>query len=110
MIFYSNADTSEGRLFKDYTSSPDGFETVALNGVVDLSQLQLAVNFYGGRNPGGIAGELRIAIGSQVWAQPFQIPATSGNGGQGAEQALVQMKLPNDAWVLFEPLNVLGVE
>ena len=110
VIFYSNADTSEGRLFKDYTSSPDGFETVALNGVVDLSQLQLAVNFYGGRNPGGIAGELRIAIGSQVWAQPFQIPATSGNGGQGAEQALVQMKLPNDAWGLFEPLNVLGVE
>ena len=110
VIYYNHAQTSEGRLFKDFTNSPDGFETVALNGVVDLSQLQLAVNFYGGRNPGGVAGELRFAIGSQVWARPFHISSVTGNQGQGAEQALVAREVPNAAWVLINPLEVLGAQ
>lgn len=110
VIYFGNAETPEGRLFKDFRNSPDGFETVALSGTFDLSQLQMAVNFYGGRRPGGIAGELRIAIGDQVWAHRFHIPAARGNRSEGAEQALVQHELPNDAWVLIDPVQVLGLQ
>lgn len=110
VIYYGNADTAAGRLFKDYTVSPGvGFETVALNGRIDLSKTQIALNYYGGPGqPSGVTGELRIAIGDEVWAAPFEISATEGNRGAGAETALVDQVVPNVAWVLVDPMKVIG--
>ncbi|WP_299587669.1 hypothetical protein [uncultured Tateyamaria sp.] len=113
VIYYGNADTSQGRLFKDVTVRPGtAFETVALTGsAVDLSQMQIALNYYGGgTTASGVTGELRMAIGEQVWAAPFHIPATRGNKGAGAEAVLVEHVVPNDAWTLLDPLHVIGGE
>ncbi|WP_415402437.1 hypothetical protein [Tateyamaria sp. SN3-11] len=113
VIYYGNADTPAGRLFKDVTVRPGtAFETVSLSGrSIDLSAMQIALNFYGGGTvSSGVTGELRIAIGEQVWAAPFHIPAARGNKGAGAETALVEQVIPNDAWVLMKPLRVIGVE
>ena len=115
VIYYGNANpaSGEGRLFKDIRNGLGAaFETVALSGgPYDLSQMQIALNFYGGGPaPSGVTGELRIAIGDEVRAAPFEIPAQRGNRGAGAETALVDKTVPNDAWVLLDPLEVLNVE
>lgn len=109
VIFYKNASTSEGRLFKDFRASPrTGFETVALNGSFDLSKLRLAVNFYNGRAAKGrVTGEIRIAIGERVWAKPFTFNRSHGNGGRGAEKAVVENLAPNDAWIILDPMAVI---
>ncbi|MCA8883377.1 MAG: hypothetical protein KDA50_06475 [Rhodobacteraceae bacterium] len=113
VIFFQQADTPQGRLYKDYTLSPGtGFETVALKDrPVDLSGLHLAVNYYGGvASPQGVSGEIRISIGNQVWAAPFKVAASHGNRGLGAEAVLRDQVLPNDAWVIIDPMEVLGVQ
>lgn len=111
VLFYGNATTVEGQLYKDVTISPGlAFETVALREVVDLQNTEIALNFYSGDAPNGVTGELRIAIGDEVWAAPFHIPARGGNQGRGAEFAVVKQVVPNDAWTLIDPLEVLGVE
>ena len=50
------------------------------------------------------------AVGEDVWAAPFHIPAKAGNKGTGAEAAVVQQVVPNEAWVLIDPMEVLGTE
>jgi len=112
VIYYGRDNTEHGRLFKDFTISPGtGFETVTLSQAVDLSQLEIAVNYYGGAvSPNGVTGELRIAIGDQVWVMPFHIPATSGNKGAGADAAVVERRVPNTAWELIDPMRVIGAE
>jgi hypothetical protein len=113
VIYYGNANTTAGRLFKDVTVRPGtAFETVSLSGrSIDLSAMQIALNFYGGGTASsGVTGELRIAVGDQVWAAPFHISAVRGNKGAGAETALVEQIVPNDAWILMDPLRVMGVE
>jgi len=115
VIYYGNANpaSGEGRLFKDIRNGLGAaFETVALSGgPFDVSQMQIALNYYGGGSaPSGVTGELRIAIGDEVWAAPFHVTAQRGNRGAGDETALVDQILPNDAWVLIDPLEVLGVE
>lgn len=112
VVFYGNANTADGRLYKDLTVNPGlAFETVALSAApVDLSQVDIALNLYSGQVPNGVIGELRIAIDEDVWATPFRIAATTGNRGAGGEAALVERIVPNDAWVLIDPMAVIGAE
>ncbi|MEL6313536.1 MAG: hypothetical protein AAFQ60_05750 [Pseudomonadota bacterium] len=111
VIYFNQADTTEGRLFKDFTLSPGtGFETVALKQPVDVSRLQLAVNYYGGaRSPSSVRGELRLAIDDAVWAVPFHIIAPQGNRGNGVETIVRENIAPSAAWIIVEPLEVIGV-
>ena len=109
VIYYGQAKVNEGQLYKDFRNSPvNGFETVALNGTFDLSETMLAINLYGGRVPaGGVSGEIRIAIGDQVWAKPFKITAARGNKGKGAEAIIGEGQVPNKAWVIIKPEDIL---
>ncbi|MEP3247774.1 MAG: hypothetical protein ABJN40_07390 [Sneathiella sp.] len=110
VIFFGQSQTQDGKLFKDFTNSPvNGFETVALQGEFDLSAMQIAVNFFGGRVPEKtVTGELRIAIGDQVWAKPFTIKAQRGNKGKGVEKVLAENKPANKAWVVIDPVSVIA--
>ncbi|MDW3225617.1 MAG: hypothetical protein R8G34_22450 [Paracoccaceae bacterium] len=99
VVFFGHADTPEGRLLKDFTLSPGtDFETVAVKQPVDLARMQIAVNYYGGaQRHDGVRGELRLAIGDEVWATPFHIPAGRGNGGTGVEGVVRENTAPNPA-------------
>ncbi len=111
VIYFNAAQSPEGQLFKDFTTSPGtGFETVALtNQPLDLSQMDIAINYYGGATSSkGVQGELRIAIDGKVWARSFHIPATMGNQGLGVEQAVIEQRVPNSAWLIVDPLEVLA--
>lgn len=111
VIYFGQPATAEGRLFKDFTNSPvGGYETVALVGEANLGEVRLALNLYRGNVPqGGVEGEIRIAIGEDIRAMPFTIPASVGNRGDGAESVILDGVAANDAWVVIDPLEVIGV-
>ena len=52
-LFYSNNQTNEGRYIKDFTSSPEtlnGLEQVEFTREVEVTDLNVLINFYGGRS------------------------------------------------------------
>lgn len=113
VIYYANDETDAGRLVKDIRNGLGAaFETVTLSGgPFNLGEMQIAINYYGGGSaPTGVTGQLRIAVGDDVWAAPFHIRAQNGTRGEGAEAALVDRTVPNEAWVLIDPLAVVGAD
>ncbi|MEL6502827.1 MAG: hypothetical protein AAFQ10_00095 [Pseudomonadota bacterium] len=110
VISFADVETSEGKFFKDFTRSPstNGFETIRLNGTLDLSEMLVAVNFYGGRSSSSqVNGEVRIAIGDKVWAAPISIKASAGNKGRGVKQVMEDGEAVNPNWVLIDPVDVV---
>lgn len=105
VIFYGNASTADGHLEKDFQVSPNltnGYETVTLPEGADLGALNLAVNFYRGQVKEPVTGELRLAVGGDVWAMPFTIAALQGNKGEGADAVLTRGETPHRAWTLLD--------
>ncbi len=81
-LYFGHKHSPEGLFHKDFTSGralANGLERVTLPGPIDLSKMTIEVKHYSGLAPLGIAGELRIAIGSQTYAKPFML-APAGNG------------------------------
>ncbi len=111
-IFFHNTKTPEGIYWKDFTSSPaqsHGLERIAFNGVVDLRDLLLAVNFYSGNSKSGVRGEIRLAVDQNTYALPFRISAKTGNAGVGVHQMLRTGKAPSSQWLVIDPLTIIGV-
>jgi hypothetical protein len=113
VLWFLNMQTPEGQYFKDLTSSPrasNGYETLAYRSPIDLKSLLLAVNYYNGHSPGGVKGELRIALNGQTYAKAFQISAQGGNGGVGRQETLSSRRAVNANWIVIDPMEVLGLQ
>jgi hypothetical protein len=111
-IWFLNTQTSDGQYFRDFRTSPrsaNGYETLAYHVPVDLNHLLLAVNFYNGSSPGGVKGEVRISLNGQTYAMPFHVLAQEGNGGVGRQETLTARRANNTAWLVIDPLEVLGI-
>ncbi|MGQ0556015.1 MAG: hypothetical protein ACT4PN_08750 [Nitrospiraceae bacterium] len=111
-LSYLNLETPDGKYFKDWTSSPramNGHETLAYHVPVDLNLLLLAVNFFHGSAPGGVKGEVRIYLNGQTYARAFHILAQEGNGGLGRQETITNRRARNAAWLVIDPLEVIGV-
>lgn len=111
-LSYLNKETPSGLYYKDWRQSPrnvNGLETVAYRVPVDLNNLLIAVNFYGGSAVNGVQGELRISLGGQTYAKAFYVPAQEGNHGHGREETLKSKQAANANWLVIDPLEVLGV-
>jgi hypothetical protein len=111
-IWFLNTQTSDGQYFRDFRTSPrsaNGYETLAYHVPVDLNHLLLAVNFYNGSSPGGVKGEVRISLNGQTYAMPFHVLAQEGNGGVGRQETLTARRANNPAWLVIDPMEVLGV-
>lgn len=111
-LWFLCPQTKDGQYFKDFRISPrstNGYETLAYNVAVDLNALLLAVNFYHGNAPGGVKGEVRISFNGQTYAKAFHIPAPEGNGGVGRQETLTARRANNAAWLVIDPMEVLGV-
>ncbi len=111
-LSYLNLETPDGKYFKDWTNSPramNGYETLAYHVPVDLSSLLLAVNFFHGSAHGGVKGQVRIYLNGQTYARPFHITAQEGNGGLGRQETLTARRANNTAWLVIDPLEVLGI-
>lgn len=111
-LSYLNKETPSGLYYKDWRQSPrtvNGLETVAYRVPVDLNNLLIAVNFYGGSAANGVQGELRISLDGQTYARAFYVSAKNGNHGQGREETLKTKQATNANWLVIDPLEVLGV-
>lgn len=111
-IWFLNTQTSDGQYFRDFRTSPhsaNGYETLAYHVPVDLNHLLLAVNFYNGSSPGGVKGEVRISLNGQTYAMAFHVLAQEGNGGVGRQETLTARRANNTAWLVIDPLEVLGI-
>lgn len=111
-LSFMNTRTPSGQYFKDWTNSPraaNGYETLAYDGPVDLKSLLLAVNFYNGKSPGGVKGEIRISLNNQTYAKVFHISAQEGNSGLGREETLTARRASNAQWLVINALDVLGI-
>ncbi|MGF1463695.1 MAG: hypothetical protein ACFB2Z_11130 [Maricaulaceae bacterium] len=111
VLYFGQTNTREGQFWRDYRSGRDllnGLESVTFHAPVNLDEMVIGVNFYSGRAPQGVTGELRLAIGGATYAQPFTINATSGNGGRGAAEMISTRDAPNDHWVVFEATDVVN--
>ena len=103
ILFFANKTTAQGRHWKDYVRSPRksrAYETIEFKVPLDLNRLQIAVNFYSGHAPNGASGELRLAIGSKVYATNFTIPAGRGKSLSGVKESL-RSGSPEDANILI---------
>jgi hypothetical protein len=111
-LWFLCPQTKDGQYFKDFRNSPrsaNGYETLAYNVPIDLNALLLAVNFYHGNAPGGVKGEVRISFNGQTYAKAFHISAPDGNGGVGRQETLTARRANNPAWLVIDPMEVLGV-
>lgn len=112
VLWFLNLQTPQGTYFKDWTTSPrasSGYETLAYQAPVDVNSMLLAVNFYHGKAPGGVKGEVRISLNGQTYAKAFHVPAQEGNGGAGRQETLTARRAHNPAWLVIDPVEVLGI-
>lgn len=112
LIYFDNTATPLGTLWKDHLTSPrasKGYETIAFNVPLDLRVLRLAVNFYQGDSPGGVNGELRLAVDGQTYSQPFHIQATTGNKGAGIKHAIESNQPGSAHTLIIDPLRIVSI-
>ena len=113
VLSFLNTHTQEGTYFKDWTRSPratNGYETVAYQVPVDLKELFLAINFFGGTAVDGVNGELRISLDGRTYAKRFHLDILEGNGGVGQEHTLTSGHAANAHWLVINPLGVVSVQ
>lgn len=111
VLYFGRTETDQGVFFKDYRSSPEttgAYETVALRGAVDLHGLRVAINHFSGQAPGGVAGQVRIAVAGATYGWAFHLRSTDGNGGQGVVAALEAGRAQGPQTLLIDPLRVVG--
>ena len=109
-LFFGHNRSEKGRHLKDILTEPvgaDAYELVELDGAVNLSELQVAINTYRGiEDAGDISGSVRIEINGKVYSKPFTLPASNGNKGadRGTERKASKF------WTLIDPLELTGAK
>lgn len=106
-LFYGNPRTAEGVYFKDYRTSPtpvEGFEWIEYLEPVDLAEVEAAVNFYDGRSPSGVSGEVRVVVGEDVYRKEFEIEASDGNRG-----ARTEGRAGSPHWAVVDVAELVGL-
>lgn len=112
VLFYSHSQTKLGFYHKDFIRSPKtdgGFETVTLTSTVDLRNVLIAVNWFGGKSPKAVTGEIRLAIDNQTYGMPFSFSGGAGNGSRGKERTLETSKPANTNWLIISPYKIIGL-
>lgn len=109
VLFFGNARTREGNFHKDFVQGRDlmnGLETISFSAPIDLSDLLVAVNFYSGRAPDGVSGEIRLSVDGKTYAQDFAISADGGNRAADLADVLKAGQAPNDGWTVIDPVGM----
>ena len=97
-LYFRHTRSPEGYYFKDHRSSPEReYEFIEFVESVDVTQLQAFVNFYEGRMPGGVEGEVRVEFKGRIYPARFVLRADRGNqgrAGDGQEAAWTTLDIP----------------
>ena len=84
-LFFANQHSPEGRHNFDYRGGTGTeFETVNLTDpCADISKAEVFVNFFSGAAPASPKGVFAIEFDGGLYKADFEIPARTGNNGQG---------------------------
>ncbi len=99
-LFFGIKKTPEGVYYKDYLRSPDAenaLEYVDFTKEIDITKLEVMINFYAGVCPGGPKGQVRAWFEGQVYELPFHITAKTGNRA-GIDGGLMN----NNRWLIID--------
>ncbi len=103
-LFFQHTQTPEGYYFKDHRSSPDReYEFIEFTEPVDVRQVEAHINFYEGKAPEGLGGELRIEFQGRIYTEDFTLEADHGNQGRGGDRQRA-------FWTAIDVSQVLGLE
>ena len=82
-LYFERTRSPEGYYFKDHRTSPEReYEFIEFETPVDVWQVEALVNFYEGRSPGGLSGEVRIEFEGKIFAAQFSLAVSHGNKGR----------------------------
>lgn len=112
VLFFGHRRTNEGHYHKDFTRSPKtdgGYETVTLTSAVDLRDMLIAINWYGGKSSNGVNGEIRLAIADQTYGLSFEFSGQAGNRGSGKDKTINSRHSANANWLVINPKDILGL-
>lgn len=110
VLYYGHQRSREGKFYKDYRDARDllnGLETASFNAPVNLHEMDIGINFYEGKAPANVTGQIRLALGSRTYAKPFTIKAQSGNQGKGSKKAFQTLKAPNSHWAMLRGSDIV---
>ncbi len=82
-LFFEHMRSPEGYYFKDHRSSPEReYEFIEFESPVDVWKVNARINFYEGRAPHGVNGEVRIEFDGRIFADHFRLDSEDGNQGR----------------------------
>jgi len=85
-LYFEHTRSSEGYYFKDHRSSPEReYEFIEFERPVNVWEVEAMINFYKGRSPGGVAGEIRIEFDGRIYSGRFSLAASHGNEGRSGD-------------------------
>lgn len=107
-LFYNNKTSDIARFSKDWVNSPDNkntYEFVEFFKSIDVLDIKIRINFYGGNSSSGAKGTVRLWLENNpgVWELPFHIPATKGNTGNEQENE------NSEYWVTIDRAKLLNL-
>ena len=113
ILFYGQTNSPQGRYWKDYINSPEtvnGFETIAYHAALDLRAVRVAINFFKGRAPDGVKGEVRLSVNGRTYGAPFRINAESGIGSGGVKAIVKAGSSSRPETLIVDILRIVGAE
>ena len=111
-LYFGRTETPEGRYYKDFRRSPigsKGYETIRFSVPVDVREVFIAVNFYGGEAKEPVTAELRLTALGRTYAHKFPVKAKAGNKGKGMVETLITGRAANAHIAVIDPLSIIGI-
>ena len=113
ILYFDNTQTSEGRYWKDFRTSPQevrGYETIEFGVPLSLRNLEIVVNHFSGQAEGGITAELRITVNGETYAKTFRLSPGEGNHGAGVQNAFSSGTAADEHTQVISPLAVVTTQ
>lgn len=115
-LYYAQSRTADGQLYKELREGvTNGFEVVVLNGLVDVADLVVAINFYDHQAVDGlpdlpITGQIELSIGDVARTIPFALDAETGNRGENWQAMLADTAEVDPRWVVWRGADLIATQ
>ena len=110
ILSFYNSKTPQGRHYKEHVISDKAelaFEIITFDVPVDLTKLEILINYFGGQTRTPVKGEIRLAVNSEVYAREFYIEGKKGYSSEGILESFESRKAANRYIRLFDPVEIV---
>lgn len=109
ILSFYNSKTPQGRHYKEHVISDKAelaFEIITFDVPVDLTKLEILINYFGGQTRSPVKGEIRLAVNGEVYAREFYIEGKEGYSTEGILESFESRKAANRYIRLFDPVEI----